>query len=77
VTLKRPLSVLNMEFQYKLQFYGISRKFLTLIQSYLRERYQELLIDKINAHDSVSFRWKQVTNGVPQGSIVGTFSYLY
>jgi hypothetical protein len=30
------------------------RKFLTLIQSYLRERYQKVLNDKINAYDSVS-----------------------
>jgi len=42
-----------------------------LIQSYLRGRYQKLLIDKINAYDSVSSRWKKVTNGVPQGVILG------
>jgi len=33
----------------KLQFYGIKGKFLALIQSYLRGRYQKLLIDKFNA----------------------------
>jgi len=48
----------------KLEFYGISEKFLTLIQSYLRERNQRVLIDKINAYDSVSSRWKNVTNGI-------------
>jgi len=41
---------------YKLEFYGINRKFLTLIQSYFRERYQKVLIDKINAYDSVTSR---------------------
>ena len=53
----------------KLEFYGISGKFLTLIQSYLRGRYQNILIDKINACDSVSSRGKKVANGVPQGVI--------
>jgi len=74
--LEKALSVLTMEF---LEFYGISGKFLTLIQSYLRERYQEVLIEKINAYDSVSSRWKQVTNGVTQILILGPniFSYLY
>jgi hypothetical protein len=31
---------------HKLQFYGISGKILTLIHSYLRERYQKGLNDK-------------------------------
>jgi len=45
--------------------------FPTFIQFYLRERYHKELIDKINANDSVSSRWKKkVTNGVPQGFIL-------
>jgi len=48
----------------KLEFHGISGKFLTLIQSYLRDRNQRVLIDKINAYDNISSRWKNVTNGV-------------
>jgi hypothetical protein len=46
----------------ELEFYEI---FLTLIQSYLIERYQKVLIDKINAYGSIASRWKKVTNGVP------------
>jgi hypothetical protein len=42
-----------------------------LIQSHLRERYQKVLIDKINAYGSASSRWKKVTNGVPLGLISG------
>jgi len=42
----------------KLQFYGISEKFLPLIQSNLRERYQKVLIDKINVYNKISSRWK-------------------
>ena len=34
----------------KLQFYGIKGKFLASIQSYLRGRYQKVLIDKFNAY---------------------------
>jgi len=60
----------------KLKFYGISGKFPTFIQSYFRGRYQKLLIDKINAYDNVSSRWKKVTNGVLQGLILGPLLFL-
>ena len=57
----------------KLEFYGISGKFLTLTQFYLRE---ETCIDKINACDSVSSIWKKVTSAVPQGSTMGPILHL-
>jgi hypothetical protein len=60
----------------KLEFYGISGKFLTLIQSYLRGKYQKVLIDRINVYDSVSSRWKKVTNGIPLGSIFCPLVFL-
>jgi len=38
-------------------------KFLPLIQSNLRERYQKVLIDKINVYDRISSRWKNLQMG--------------
>jgi len=61
---------------YKLVFYGTSRIILTLIQSYPRERYQKVCTDKINAYDSIPFRWKKVTNAVPQGWVLGPLLFL-
>ena len=47
-----------------------------MTQSYLRERCQIVLTAIVNAYDSVSYRWKKVTNGVPQGLILGPFFFL-
>jgi hypothetical protein len=60
----------------KLEFYGNYGKFLTLTHSYLRERYQKVLINKINANDSASSRQKKITNGVPLDSILGPLLFL-
>ena len=49
----------------KLHAYGFDIKSLTLIHSYLKERKQRV---KINSDFS---SWKDVLNGVPQGSILG------
>jgi len=57
---------------HKLASYGISEKFVTLTQSYLREK---ACIRKINAYDSVSSMWKKVTNAVPQGTNLGLLLY--
>jgi len=51
-------------------------KFLALIQSYLRGKYQNVLIDKFNAYGNVSSGWEKITNGVTHGSILGPLLFL-
>ena len=60
----------------KLQFYGIKEKFIAFIQSYLRGKYQKVLIDKFNAYDDISSGWRKITNGVPQGLILDPLLFL-
>jgi hypothetical protein len=53
----------------KFEFYGPSGKANNLIKSYLQDRYQRVLIDL----DTIKYysEWQSVTDGVPQGSILG------
>jgi hypothetical protein len=54
----------------KLIFYGIEGKFKTLIESYLTDRYQRVVIGNRFDCRSIS-EWEVITCGVPQGSILG------
>ena len=49
----------------KLYAYGFDKSSLRLIHSYLKERYQRV---KINSEYS---SWKEILDGVPQGSVLG------
>jgi hypothetical protein len=60
----------------KMKFYGITGKFLTLIKSYLEDRYQKVSIHSNTHSDNISSDWKIITHGVSRGSILGPLLFL-
>jgi hypothetical protein len=46
----------------KLEFYGIVGKANALVKSYIKERYQRVVINNLHTHSG----WGKVNNGVPQ-----------
>ena len=57
-------------FHYKIKLLGICGRYYTLIQSFLDNRHQKVVLN------SKSSKWSLVEAGVPQGSILGVLLFL-
>ena len=74
--LQKPFDCVNHEILIdKLEYYGTQVKFSSLIKSYLTRRFQRAIMGN-SSNCGKSSNWKQIKNGVPQGSILGPLLFL-
>ena len=60
----------------KIEKYGIIGKGKELIQSYIKGRYQRVLIDNKANHNTAVSNWAMIKHRVPQGSRLGPTLFL-
>jgi hypothetical protein len=54
-----------------MKFYGMTGVTNRLMESYLRNRYQRVIINAHNNSNGYCSKWKKAQHGVPQGSVLG------